>query len=92
VTRVEISQEWLGRLRAGRVSWVPHEGASGAQRGDQVTLVVPGKNREPEAQITAEVTDATLITTWATLITTWSDDQARRELVVVTVISVKLLG
>jgi hypothetical protein len=80
---INISTDWLARLRADRVSWVHVDGASGAQRGDQVTLGILMANGALTERVTAEITDVSPITIV-------NDDH--REVVVATIVSVKLLG
>lgn len=80
---IVIHPLWLARLREKRVSYIRVPGPSSAQRGDIVTLEVTSglDTEQPPARVSAEVTDATVIT-WPN-----QDDE---DVVVCTIVSVQL--
>lgn len=80
---IVIHPLWMARLREKRVSYIHVPGVSSAQRGDIITLEVVSNldTEQPPARVSAEVTDATVIT-WPN-----QDDE---DVVVCTIVSVQL--
>jgi len=81
VNDIRLPRMWLARIRDGRVGWVKVDGMTAHQRGDRVRLVVADQGGANEMAL-VEITDVTTIT---------DDYDDGREIIVCTIVSVKLV-